>query len=141
MIQVPTTSRSSPLPGVLAGGAAVVLALGLLFVGLCLPAAAGSPPAQAPPREQPQTSTDGLAGEPVAPAFCRHGSLPSGETLRHDHATRRGVDSRHAQPGVPLVPRGGTPGIELPPWLALFRGRLPAAARPSLHVLNCTWLA
>jgi hypothetical protein len=140
MTQAPTTFRSILLPGVLAR-AAVVLALGLLFLGPCRPAAADSLPALAPARESPRTSTDGLAGEPVSPAFCRHGSLPSGEAVRHDHATHRGLASRHAQPGVLLVSRGGTPGIELPDRLALFPGRLPAAARPALHVLFCTWLA
>jgi hypothetical protein len=140
MTQVPTTFRSIPLPGVLAV-AAVVLALGLLSAAPCTAAAAGSAPTPATAVEHPRTSTDGLAGEPVSPVLCRQASLPSGEALRQSHATPRGVGSRPTAPGVLLVPRGGTSGNDLPAWLGLFRGRLPAAARPSLHVLFCTWLA
>src|SRR4051812_42979780 len=99
MAQVPTTSRSSPLPGILAA-AAVVLALGLLCAAPCLAAAAGSPPALASAPEQPRAPADDGAGEPVPPAFCRHGAPPSGEALRQDHAAQRAVDARHAQPGA-----------------------------------------
>jgi hypothetical protein len=141
MTQVPTTSRSIPLPGVLAV-AAVVLALGLLFTAPRTAADLGSAPPPATAREHPRTSTDGLAGESISPAFCRHASLPPREeALRQSHAAPRGVDSRPNEPGVLLVPKGGMCGNQLPAWLGLFRGRLPAAARPSLHVLFCTWLA
>jgi hypothetical protein len=140
MTQVPTTSRSIPLPGVLVV-AAVVLALGLLFAAPYTAAEVGLAPTPATAPEHPQTSTDGLAEEPVSPAFCWHASLLSGEALRQRHATPRGVDSRPTESGVLLVPKGGASGNELPAWLGLFRGRLPAASRPSLHVLFCTWLA
>jgi hypothetical protein len=132
MTQVPPTSRSILLPGVLAG--AVVLVLGLLALGPRQPAA------DSPTPERP-TSTSHLAGEPSSPALGRHGSLPPGQAWRHNHATHRGVDLRHAQPGIFLVPRGGTPRTELPDWLAHFRGRRPPSAHPPLHVLFCTWLA
>src|SRR5262249_43003431 len=82
------------------------------------PETGDSPPAQTPYRQQPTPSAEGLAGEPVAPAFCRPESLPPGEALRHGHATPRGVEARSAQPGALLVPRDGTPGVELPDWLA-----------------------
>src|SRR5437870_3095519 len=85
MTQVPTISRSIPLPGVLAV-AAVVLALALLFAAPCTGPEVGSAPTPATAREHPRTSTDGLAGGPVLPAFCRHASLPSGEALRQGHA-------------------------------------------------------
>src|SRR3954453_5018438 len=99
MNQVPTTFRSIFLPGVLAA-AAVFLALGLFFVGPCLAATAEWPTAPAPTHEQSPASTDYQADKPVPSAFCRHGSLPSGEALRQDHATLRDLDSRHAEPGV-----------------------------------------
>src|SRR5215510_9236107 len=103
MTQVPTTSRSILLPGVLAV-AAVVLVLGLLFPAPCTAAEVGSAPTPATVHVHPRTSTDGLAGESVSPAFRRHASLPSGEALRQGHATPRGVGSRLTEPGVLLVP-------------------------------------
>src|SRR5262249_51354035 len=127
MTQTPASSRPIPPPGVLA---VAVLALGLLCAAPSLAAPASPPP-----------PADDLAAEPVPSAFCRPGSLPAGEALRHDHPTRGGLDWRPTPPGVLLVPRGGTPRIELPAWLAPFRGRLPSPVRPSLHVLFCTWLA
>jgi hypothetical protein len=135
MTRAPITSRSILLPSVLVG-AAVVLALAQLFAAPSREAAAASLPTKA----QPQTSTDGVVDEPVSPVFCPPLPLPLSEALRDNHATHRGVDSRHARPGVLLVPRGVTPGIEVHAWQALFRRQLPAAARPPLHLLFCTWL-
>jgi hypothetical protein len=140
MTRVPATFRSISLPGVFAA-AAVVLVLGLLSAAPCLAAEAGTPPTPTTSCLQPRASADDRAGEAAPSVACRHESPPSGEALRQNHATDRGVVSRHTEPGLRLVPRPGTAGVELPAWLALFRGRLPAAARPLLHVLYCTWLA
>jgi hypothetical protein len=140
MVQAPTTFRSIPLSGVISA-TAVVLALGLLLAAPCTAAAVGSATAPATAVEYPGTMTDDLASETVSPAFCRHVSLPSGEALPQSHATPRSVDSRPTAPGVLLVSRGGVSGNDPPAGLGLFRGRLQAASRPSLHVLFCTWLA
>src|SRR5262245_227179 len=139
MAQFPTYSRSMSLPGVVA--LAAVLALGCLFAAPCLAAEAGAAPTPPTACEHPRSSVDILPGEPLSPGFSRHASLPSEHALRHRQAIPRRVDSRPTEPGVLLVPRGATSGNELAAWLGLFRGRLPAAARPSLHVLFCTWLA
>ncbi len=130
MTQHPPTSRSIPLPGLLAG---VVLVLGLLSLGVGLWAGSPTP-------DQSPTCTGFVSGEPVSPALSRPVSPPPGEALRHSHVPHGSVDL-HAQPGVLPVARGGTPRTTLPDWLAVFRGRRPPCAHPSLHVLFCTWLA
>jgi len=134
-----TTFRSICLPGALAA-AAVFLALGLLSAVPSRGTAAGPPPTSDTAPEQHQASTAGGAGEPAPPAVCRPGLPPSGQALHRSHATDRGVDPRHAEPGVLLLPGGSTAGIKCTAWLTL-RGGLTAASRPPLHVLFCTWLA
>ncbi len=129
MTQDPPTSRSIPPRGVLAGS---VLVLGLLSLGASLSADSPAP-------DQPPRCTGDVAGNPVSPALGRPMPPPSGEALRHSHVTHGGLDL-HAQSGVLPVARGGTPRTALPDWLAVFRGRRPPCAHPSLHVLFCTWL-
>ncbi len=140
MTWLPTTSRSLPLAGVLAV-AAVVLAVGLLFASPSPAAAVGLASLPTTADESPPSSPDSPAGEPASSAFCRRASLPSGEAWRQSHATPRSVDSRSTEFGVLLVPKGGASSTAFPACLDRFRGRLPLAAHPSLHVLFCTWLA
>jgi hypothetical protein len=130
MTRAQATSRSIFLPGVLAA-AVVALALALLAVAPG-PAAEDGPPA---------LPTASLAGEATPPSAGRPEPPPAHKALRQSHAPDHGVGSRHAGPGVLLVPRRGPTVAELPPSLAPFRGRRPAATRPLLHVLFCTWLA
>jgi hypothetical protein len=125
MIQIPNTTRSNFLLGVLAV-TAVVLALGLGAVVPCMAAQAGPPPAR--------------AGEFNTPAFCQCTVPLSGEALCRNQPTNRGVDSRHSETGTLRVFESGTIGINLLSWLTLLCGRLPAAAPLPLHVLFCTWL-
>jgi hypothetical protein len=124
MKRIPAIFRLISLPGVLAA-AAVALVLILFSVAPCPATEAGTP-----------------STSPTGPSVARrHESPPASAALRQNHATNQAVGSRHAGPGVLLVPRPGTGGVELPARLALFRGRLPAPAHPLLHVLFCTWLA
>jgi hypothetical protein len=120
---------------------AMILALGLLSTIPCLTAEAGSLHTPTPVHEQPQASTEDRAHEPISLEFCQRGLPSPKEALRRIQTTDRGVDSRHSEPSVLLVSRVSMPGIKLPSWLALFRGRLPAATHSLLHVLFCTWLA
>jgi hypothetical protein len=137
MRQVPTTSRSILLNGVLAA-AVVALASGLLSVAPCRTVEAAAP-VGAGAQEQPVAPGAEPERSSAAPSFCRHPSPPPGEALARGHAAQRVVDSRPAPLASLFLGEGGVPGISFSSRPAL-RGRLHSSARPALHVLFCTWL-
>jgi hypothetical protein len=121
-------------------GAAVVVALVLLSAIPCQPPQSEPDSDPTDLHKQQRVATTGQPDEFASPALSPHAFPCSGELWRRGTAGTWGVDPRHPESGVLSVPGAASGGFKLSPRLALFRGRLPASAHPSLHVLLCTWL-
>jgi hypothetical protein len=129
------------LPGLLALVAlAAVLALSAGGPERTSPGVEDSSPLTSPgevQRTEPGSCPDGA----VPPPACRSSSLPSGEALRHEPSTHRGVELRQPNFGKFLVPEAGLPNSQLPAWLPHLGVARPVFPQASLQVLFCTWLA